>query len=109
MIFSKEHIEKIKDGTKTQTRRVNCGVYQVGKDYAVQTGRGKKGIPNLRIVIDDIHGEARMFSDFVILPEDALEEGGYTPDEFERLFRQINPKWNGLIRWAFKFHVRENR
>ena len=61
MIFMKGHIEKIKKGTKTQTRRVKRGTYQVGKDYAVQSGRGKKGIPNLRIVIDAIHREGGLF------------------------------------------------
>jgi len=110
MIFSKEHIEKIKKGTKTQTRRVRRGIYQVGKDYAVQPGRGEKGIPNLRIVIDEIQREERLFgAPMPISHEDALAEGGYTPDAFEKLFQQINPGWNGLIRWTFKFHVREER
>ena len=111
MIFSEEHIEKIKKGTKTQTRRVNRGNYRVGKDYAVQSGRGKMGIQGLRIVIDEIRRETKGFPQFAyptpISHDDAWNEGGYTPETFEELFRLLNPKWNGLIRWAFKFHVKE--
>ena len=108
MIFSEEHIEKIRNWTKTQTQRVNRGIYQVGKDYAVQPGKGERGIPNLRVVIDEVQREERFFgAPMPISFEDALAEGGYSPDEFEKLFQQINPKWNGLVRWAFKFHVKE--
>ena len=39
-----------------------------------------------------------------ISEEDAKEEGGYTPIEFEKLFRELYPNWEG-DRWAFKFHA----
>jgi hypothetical protein len=51
MIFSKsDHIEQIKAGTKTQTRRPTDR-YKVGKLYAIQPGRGKPGIPEGKILI----------------------------------------------------------
>lgn len=37
MIFNvPSHIEMIRNETKTQTRRITRGIYQVGQDYAVQ-------------------------------------------------------------------------
>jgi hypothetical protein len=58
------HIEMIRNGllkhpivcipqwyAKTQTRRVNRGIYQVGRDYAVQRKRGVKAEKDIRIVM----------------------------------------------------------
>jgi hypothetical protein len=105
MIFQKEHIEQIRKGIKTQTRRVNRGVYQIGKDYAVQPCRTCKGIKGMRIVIDEIY-ESR-YNTFHISKEDAKAEGNYTPEEFEKKFRELNPKWDGVSRWVFAFHLGE--
>jgi len=107
MIFSLEHIEQIKNVTKTQSRRVNRGMYQVGKDYAVQPGRGKNGIPGLRIVMDDISEELVLGFKRPISKEDALAEGGYTPLGYEIEFERCYPNWDGIRRWVFKFHVKE--
>lgn len=94
---------------KTETRRPNRGIYQVGKDYAVQPKRGVKAEPSIRIVMDRIwKEEAEKFVDeceVVISKESAWAEGGYTPTEFEELFANLNPEWLGWSRWAFKFHV----
>ena len=106
MIFSgispdgESHIDKIRKGTKTQTRRINRGLYKIGHSYSVQRGRGKKGEPDIRIVIDKIWRE-----DHKISEEDALAEGGYTPDQYEKEFKKIYPEWDGKERWVFVFHV----
>ena len=113
MIFNVPgHIEMIRNGLptiepckpiliKTQTRRLNKGIYKVGKDYAVQRKRGVKAEPDIRIVMDRIWEERalRFFVDNVFFPsemwipdEDAWAEGGCTPEEFEKMFREINPK-----------------
>ena len=101
---------------KTQTRRLNRGIYQVGRNYAVQPKRGVRAEPGIRIVMDRIWEEQiippyniRMMSHpYAILSEgDAWAEGGYTPEEFEKLFRELNPNWNGIIRYGFEFHVIE--
>ena len=39
---------------------------------------------------------------------DALAEGGYTENEFEKVFRELNPKWDSRSsRWVFEYHVIE--
>ena len=100
MIFKQDHIDKIIIGKKWQTRRVKRGVYQKNKQYTLKTGRGKPAVPKYRIVFDEI-----FFEDTKISLEDAEAEGGYTPDQFESLFREIYPHWNGEERWVFTFHV----
>ena len=100
MIFKKKHVEQILNGEKTQTRRVNQGYYKVGQDYAIQPCRTCKGIPGYRIRILRICVEYSRIS-----KEDAIAEGGYTPDEFEVIFRQLNPKWGGAWRHVFTFEV----
>ncbi len=92
---------------KTQTRRLNRGIYQVGKSYAVQRKRGAKAELDIRIVMDRIWKER--YAEYLccyISEEDAIAEGGYTPIDYEELFRKLNPKWSGA-RWAFEFHVIE--
>jgi len=109
---------------KTQTRRINRSYYQVEAErkkpheigYAVQRKRGAKGEPDIRIVMDKIWKEqAKQFlisvqgnkypSEIYITKEDAWAEGGYTPAQFETVFRELNPQWVGWSRWAFRFHV----
>jgi len=111
MIFNVPgHIEMIRNGEKTQTRRVNCGIYQIGRDYAVQRKRGTKAEPDIRIVMDSITEESLdkvIFGGILISARDVIEEGGYTPFEFENLFENCYPNWNREKRWAFKFHVIE--
>lgn len=130
MIFNVPgHIDMIRQGlrmhpqfappqfiVKTQTRRLNRGMYQIGKDYAVQRKQGAKAEPDIRIVMDtiwkeDVFGISGGISvgdvhDLYLSKEDAWAEGGYTPEEFEMLFNELNPK-RDWIRWAFKFHVIE--
>jgi len=51
MIFAvKGHVKQVVIGDKTQTRR-SSDKYQVGKTYAIQSGRGKKADPRGRILI----------------------------------------------------------
>lgn len=134
MIFNVPgHIEMIRNGlpnrriqilqlipevVKTQTRRLNRGIYQVGKDYAVQRKRGVKAESDIRIVMGRIWEESCVspsivFGEFfrpkTITDADAWAEGGYTPVQYEKLFRELDPKWDGRSRWAFEFHVIEVR
>lgn len=101
MIFSPKHIKLIKKGQKTQTRRLSAGVYRIGRDYSVQPGRGKPGVPKLRIKITDIGLEVGRIS-----ARDAKAEGGYTPDEYEREFKRLYPNYElNSGRWMFEFSV----
>ena len=100
---------------KTQTRRLNRGIYQIGKDYAVQRKRGVKAEPDIRIVMDRIweeiiaefHHEDSTVYPISISKENAWAEGGYTPDEYEKVFRELNPKQNRFRRYGFEFHAIE--
>lgn len=114
MIFSvKGHVEKIINGTKTQTRR-KSPAYIVGKTYAVQLGRNKPGIKEGRILIlakweetvfDNLdRGGATIFW---ISATDATAEGGYTPEEFENLFSLMYPHWIRRFCYRFKFITRK--
>ena len=116
MIFSgehegKKHFDMVLDGSKTRTTMLS-GRYQVGKDYAIQPKGTKKGIEGYRILIDKKTKEAPDFwvenyPDWSISYKDAKAEGGYMPEEFEEVFRKLNPKWDGRERWAYEFHVME--
>ena len=114
MIFNIDgHIDMIRNGLpsvepckpiliKTQTRRLNRGIYKVGKDYAVQRKRGVKAETDIRIVFDKIWEDF----DFISV-ENAWAEGGYSPTQFELLFSHLTQNREGGSRWAFKFHVVE--
>ena len=106
MIFKQEHVDMIIAGMKTQTRRIGRGTYKVGHSYAIQPCRTCKGVQGYRIVMDSIRTE---FTDIfhTISTKDAIAEGGYTPEEFESLFRAMYPKWNYVTRCVFMFHVVE--
>ena len=107
---------------KTQTRRLKRGVYQVEAErkmshkvgYAVQRKRGVKAEPDIRILFDKIWEETAKigcpyFLGFCISQKDAWAEGGYTRDQYEHLFRELDPNFRGRKRWAFAFHVIEVR
>lgn len=111
MIFSVYHIELIKSGRKTQTRRMSDR-YEPGRSYSIQPGRGKKGIKEGVIMITRRRQERRqkasVFHLFGIMPDDAKAEGGYTPIEYENLYNSMYPGWE--IRYAYDFvYVEINR
>lgn len=99
MIFSiGDHIEQIKAGTKTQTRRPTDR-YKVGGLYAVQPGRGKKGTPDGKIRIFRKWREIAALD--IISWVDAEREGGYTIMEYEKVYSKMYPNW--FVRWAYDF------
>lgn len=98
MIFSvANHIEQIIKGEKTQTRR-SSDRYEVGKTYAIQPARTAKAISQGRIRI--IHKMCEVW-DLKISPDDAKAEGGYTVEQFEKLYEKLHPNWDA--RWAYTF------
>ena len=103
MIFSKDHIQQIIAGTKTETRR-KSPAYRVGRTYAIQPGR-KKRIPDGRILITRKREEK--YLDGGISVVDALAEGGYTPGQYETLFKNMYPDW--IIRYAYTFEFNPSR
>ena len=104
MIFSVSgHVEQIKNGTKTQTRR-KSPLYMVGRTYSIQPGRTEKGIKEGRILVTRKREEK--YLDGGISVSDALAEGGYTSGQFETLFSNMYPGWIG--RYAYTFIFIEN-
>jgi len=103
MIFSlADHIEQIKAGTKTQTRRPTDR-YKEDHLYAIQPGRGKPGIPDGKILIIGVMEEwkGNDSSWWHILEWQAKAEGGYTSDEYEDLYEKMYPGWK--VRFAYLF------
>lgn len=99
MIFSMaDHIEQIKKGTKTQTRRLSK-TYIVGKTYSIQPARRMASILEGRILITDKREEK--YLDGGISESDALAEGGYTSGQYEIIFKRMYPDWT--IRYAYTF------
>lgn len=107
MIFAvNNHPQVIQKGTKTRTRRRATAVnkYKVGKTYAIQPKRTAKGIPEGRILVTNMWLELKENpSTYPISVAEALAEGGYTPEEYERLYEKINPKWVSRCAIAFDF------
>jgi hypothetical protein len=99
MIFSVgNHVQQIIAGEKTQTRR-RSGGYIVGKTYSIQPGRTKQGSSEGRILITDKRTE----SSACISVEDAKAEGGYTPYEFEKLYKRMDYSWQKRYVYTFRF------
>lgn len=101
MIFYVEgHIDKIKLDLKTQTRRVGKRKYEVGKTYGIQPCRTCPAIKDGRILILSRRYELPFTR---ISKSDAKAEGGYTPKEFEELFRSMHQLWLSRDAYTFKF------
>ena len=100
LIFKKEHIEKILEGVKTQTRRrhrrpLKVGrVYDVKKDWYHSTGIKIRIIKAFRQRLEDI------------TPDEAFKEGGYSIKEFISVWKRINGFWrpNEEV-WVYEFSV----
>jgi hypothetical protein len=103
MIFAvNNHPQAIIDGLKTETRRriTSLDRYHEGQTYAIQPKRTAKGIKEGRILIVKKWVELKT-KDCPISIESAYAEGCHTPEEYEKLYEKINPKWT--VRVAFKF------
>jgi hypothetical protein len=123
MIFA-HTLDKVLRGEKWQTRRlvkpnemlvqtdaqpyVKSGsrtVYQVGKSYAVQPGRGQKSVA--RILLTGLRKEAVN----AISPEDALAEGFTSRDEFFATWLNIHGKNADLAQdvWVLEFRLLDTK
>jgi len=103
MIFSEEHIQLILEGKKTQTRRRHVHILKVGRVYRIQ--RSWYEWTDIRIPI------TRAFQQRLgdITEEEALKEGGYTVEEFRRIWEEINGRWNdNEVVWVYEFKRVQN-
>ena len=109
IIFSlADHIEQIKAGTKTQTRRPS-DKYKPAKLYAIQPGRRKPGIPDGKILIRAKIIEIKTPSPiwYYVLDADAQAEGGYTPESYEKLYEKMYPGWEKRYAYLFEYFTTE--
>lgn len=91
MLFKPEHIEMIKKGEKTQTRR-NWKKRMAKKDgiYKVKTQMLSKEY-HCKIKVTKDPYKQRLGD---INTYDALEEGGYTLNEYKEIWESINGSWD---------------
>ena len=109
MIFSVEgHILKIISGEKTQTRRAS-DKYKVGNLYSIQAHRGAEGIPDGKILIAAKREEIKTSDPrwYYLLKDEALAEGGYTPEEYEELYEKMHPGWENRFSYLFRYFTTE--
>lgn len=88
MIFQPKHIELIERGIKTATRRLHkrpmekvCGTYYA-KEYMFQPKAEARVFYHVKRVYRQKLGE--------MTEEDSQKEGGYTLEEFKRIWEEIN-------------------
>jgi len=88
LIFKPELARKVLDGSKTMTRRAGIRTYTVGREYAVQPGRGKFHVGHVTILSS--HSERLR----QITNRDALAEGFKDVSDFMEGWMRINGVWN---------------
>ena len=94
MIFTKEHIEKIREGRKTETRRIWKKPHvKVGGIYGIRSDRFKPvpaDAPRIRVI--GMHQEPlQLMSD-----EDAIREGCRDKEEFRQIWIKLHGCWDPL-------------
>lgn len=76
--------------------------YKVGEIYSIQRGKTKPAIHEGKIKIISKTIEYRS-STITINSNDADAEGGYSPEEFEALFKKMYPNWKARYAYTFTF------
>lgn len=93
MIFGPELVAKILAGQKTQTRRLELSKvreepprcrYVVGKDYAIQPGRGAPAVGRIRVL------ETRLQRLFDMARSEAIAEGFADVYSFQRYWLELH-------------------
>lgn len=114
-MFKKPLAEKVMAGEKTVTRRMpsdnprspwwreECA-YRVGRDYAVQPGRGKPQIGRVRMLSVEKVRLGRL------TVAEARKEGFDSPEGFEDVWRSMHgPLEPWIFVWRLEFEVAEVR
>jgi hypothetical protein len=104
MIFTAEHIEKIRRGEKTETRRIWKRPHvKVGGVYKTRRSQWRKpedGNPSIRVT------EMRTEPLSKLDEKAARREGGYTLHEFVEPWRGLHGEWNpGQEVYVVRFEV----
>lgn len=94
LLFKSEHLEQIKNGEKTETRRDWAEGYHPPKVGSIQMAVDEMFMPEEEcdcfIVVTDVRTETLA----ELTPAAASAEGGYTVPEFRDVWRAINGEWD---------------
>jgi len=100
LIFREEHISMIREGVKTQTRRLHKHPLKVGKIYQVKRSWVK--YTDIHILITRRYRQR--LGD--ITPTEALKEGNFTVEEFREVWKRINGSWDPYtVVWVYEFRL----
>ena len=109
MLFKPEHISMIKTGSKTATRRLwkKPHVKPGGVYHAQVTMFQPKKESSTFIRVTAVYQQK--LGDMT--KKDAYKEGGYTLEEFKRVFEDITKTvWDdNLVVWVVEFKMERNR
>jgi hypothetical protein len=103
LLFKPEHVQPVLSGLKTQTRRVwKKPRVKVGRIYKAKTKLFSKDYFAL-LRVTGLRKER--LGD--LSPEDAQAEGGYSIEQFKRIWKEINGSWNPEQEvWVVEFEVK---
>jgi hypothetical protein len=87
-LFKKHLLNKVLDGSKTQTRRIHRRPLKVGRSYGVRCRRYEPSVAHIKIL------RASQERLGAISPEDAKKEGFETSEEFRKAWIEIHGSWN---------------
>jgi len=99
-LFKRRHLAAIREGRKTQTRRVHKLTWQLGGVYAVRTSYFGKPEGYIRII--------RKFRQRLgdITAEDVRKEGFSSLEEFKQAWMEIHGSWDpDLVVTVYEFRI----
>ena len=98
LLFKRQFITKIREGAKTQTRRLNQPRLKIGKKYSLRENY-QTTLPD-KILITDIYQQ--YLGD--ITPEDIKREGFTTKTEFTNTWTEIYGQYDPeMYIWVIEF------
>jgi hypothetical protein len=104
-IFKRKHLQKILEGSKTQTRRTHKHTWKIGRVYSIRDRWFSKPQAHIKIL--------RKFKQRLgdISMEDVKKEGYESLAEFQKIWEEINGpgSWDpNLIVTAYEFKLIKN-
>ncbi|OPY24958.1 MAG: hypothetical protein A4E26_00073 [Methanobacterium sp. PtaU1.Bin097] len=101
MLFKPEHVEMIKNGTKTQTRRNwKRRMVKPGGIYKVKTEMLSKDY-HCKIKVTDVRKEML----YGLTVEDAQKEGYNSIEEYEKVWESINGSFDNICVYVIDFEL----
>lgn len=109
MLFRPNHIDLIKQGIKTETRRAWKGKpkVKVGRYYSIMRDYRHKHNPDDGYILIAKLWQQRLGD---MTEQEAQAEGGYNLAEYKQIWIGINGSWNDVqIVWVVDFEFRKEK